>query len=204
MERKAITEILGEEVGAEKVSQLLNLFHEENKQQKELFDTQKRRANEAETMVKEMQAKLEDLEKKAGVLEEKDKEIAGYLNEIADLKTQNQLTEIDSYETIKLMEAGAFDVDLCKKALDYDRKSVSSKDDYSVIDQAIKDQVEHRKFLFKSEEASKTPEPVAEEKKKPVYEPRQGNEGGKQGQSIGSQMAQELMSGSYLGINIGD
>lgn len=202
MERKAITEILGEDIEPDKISQLLNLFHEENKQQKEQLDAQRQRANEAEAQVKEMTGKLEDLEKTTGALEEKNKEIAGYLNEIEDLRTQNRLTEIDSYETIKLMEAGAFDVDLCKKALDYDRKSVSSKDDYGVIDKAIQEQTENRKFLFKSAETPSAPEPVKE--KKPAYEPRQGNEGGKQGQSIGSQMAQELMSGSYLGINIGD
>lgn len=203
MERKAISEILGDDVAPEVISKLLDLFHEENRQQKEALEAQRKRAIEAETQVKEMSGKLKDLDSKTTEIEEKDKAIAGYLNEIEDLRVQNRLTEIDSYETIKLMEAGAFDVDLCKKALDYDRKSISSKDDYSVIDKAISDQVEHRKFLFKSDEVPKAPEPAVEEKRKPAYEPRQGNEG-KQGQSIGSQMAKEMMSGGYLGINLGE
>lgn len=197
MERKDITKILGEEVESDSVSQLLNLFHEENNKTKELVESEKQRADNAEKELRAANDRIKDLEKNAGSLTEKDKEIAGYLNEIADLKAKNQLIEIDSYETVKLMEAGALDVDLCKKALEYDRKDVKSKDDYSLIDDAINSQMENRGFLFKSKETAAKPDDSEKEteKKKPDYKPRSGNKDGKKGQSLGSKMAQELMNG---------
>ena len=206
MERKDITKILGDDVESDKISDLLNLFHDENNKTKELVDSEKQRANDAEEQLRAANDRIKDLEKDAGSLTEKDKEIAGYLNEIADLKTQNQLMEIDNYETIKLMEAGAFDIDLCKKALEYDRGEIKSKDDYSLIDDAINLQMENRKFLFKSNEPDSKKDSSEKEseseKKKPVYKPRSGNKDGKKGESLGSQMAKELMNGTNIfGVN---
>ena len=201
MERKDILKILGDEIESDKISELLNLFHDENNKTKSLIDSEKERANEFEKELKSANDRIKELEKNAGSITEKDKEIAGYLNEIADLKAQNQLVQIDSYETVKLMEAGAFDIDLCKKALDYDRKEIKSKDDYSIIDDAINSQIENRKFLFKSNEPTKSDDSEKDsesetKKKKTGYQPRSGSKDGKSGQSLGSKMAKELMSGT--------
>lgn len=199
MERKDIIKILGDDVESDKISELLNLFHDENNKTKSLVDSEKERADGFEKELKTANNRIKELEKNEGSITEKDKEIAGYLNEIADLKTQNQLMQIDSYETVKLMEAGAFDIDLCKKALDYDRKEIKSKDDYSIIDDAINSQMENRKFLFKQNESTKSDDSEKDsesKKKKSDYKPRSGNKDGKKGQSLGSQMAKELMNGT--------
>ena len=132
MNRKQITDILGPDCDPDTVSRLLDAFHEENLTEKSLAKQEKDRADAVEGELREAKARIKKMESDSQALARKDDEIASYLEQIDQLKKDKAMSDIDHYETMKLTMAGAFDVEICKKALDYDRSEVKSSDDYSI------------------------------------------------------------------------
>lgn len=203
MNRKRIMDILGPDCDPDTVSRLLDAFHEENLSDRNQMKQEKDRAEAAEGELREAKARIEKMESETQKLAQKDDEIAGYLEQIDQLKKDKAMGEIDHYETMKLTLAGAFDVDICKKALDYDRDRIKSSDDYSIIDDAISSQIENKAFLFHSKPAAedpKGPDSPQPEPKKNHYEPRKGSGDEKETESLGSRMAKEIMRGSCFVI----
>lgn len=203
MNRKQITDILGPDCDPDTVSRLLDAFHEENLTEKSLAKQEKDRADAVEGELREAKARIKKMESDSQALARKDDEIASYLEQIDQLKKDKAMSDIDHYETMKLTMAGAFDVEICKKALDYDRSEVKSSDDYSIIDDAIASQIEGKSFLFQPKPAAEAKEAgdAQPEAKKAHYEPRAGGGGDKPGESLGSRMAKEIMQGSHFVIN---
>lgn len=202
MKREQLTNILGNDFDSDLITQILNEFHSEMTQQKELTQTEKQRADSLTEQLKAANDTIKNLEDNAEDNESIQSEIEGYKNQIKQLEQDLKQGKIDSYITTQLTLAGAQDVDICKAHLEYDVNKINSERDYGLIDQAIQAQKEARGFLYNATENKnlKTDKSEPQLEKKQSYKPRNGS-GKKSESGLGKRMAEEIMNSNAISIS---
>lgn len=154
------------------IDTLLNMHHDELNNEKELMQAETAKLEAKEDELKEANKTIKNLEKNRMDPEEVQNEIAQYKETIAGLQQDLRDQEVNSYISTQLTLAGAHDVEVCQSNLKFDREKIKSKDDYSIIDDAIKTQIKEKSFLYKDK---KNIEDDSSKSKASKYNPRVGN-----------------------------
>lgn len=189
-------ELEGEQEG-ELIGQILDLHHEELSAEKALTQAETEKLNAKDSELKEANKTIKNLEKNRMDPEEVQNEINEYKNTIAGLQQDLKNQEVNSYISTQLTLAGACDVEICQSNLKFDRDKIKSKDDYGIIDDAIKTQIKEKSFLYKSKEDKKE----QPEKTSNNYHPRVGKGRLEVEDNTGKDFA-KIMSNENIGFSV--
>lgn len=193
MKREDIKNILSEYTDLEKsdlnnlVGDLLTAFHSELDEVKSEVDQAHEETESKKDEYTALEKELEESKKTIKNLQEqfKDQEaiqeqIQNYETTISELKENLKNEGITNYLNNKLSQAGAIDIEVCERSLDFDKSLIRDEKDYQLIDQAIKTQKKEKAFLYK------------DDKQKKGYSPRIGTGRADVEDNTGKEMAKLL------------
>ena len=187
----------------ELVGELLDTFHGELDAEKELTQAEIAKIEAKDKELAEANKTIKSLMKNRKDPEEVQKQIDEYEETIATLRQDIQNQAIDNYITTQLTLAGAHNVKVCQLALEFDKSKIKGKEDYSIIDEAIKKQQKEESYLYKSQSDSQ--EKTKTESKQPSYNPRNGkgrlDVEDSTGKEYAKMLSQENKSFSIKGVN---
>lgn len=187
----------------ELVGELLDTFHGELDAEKELTQAEIAKIEAKDKELAEANKTIKSLMKNRKDPEEVQKQIDEYEETIATLRQDIQNQAIDNYITTQLTLAGAHNVKVCQLALEFDKSKIKGKEDYSIIDEAIKKQQKEESYLYKSQSDSQ--EKTKTESKQPSYNPRTGkgrlDVEDSTGKEYAKMLSQENKSFSIKGVN---